>query len=77
MDLFSIDFTLGELYLLRQSLDVITITGKDAKTVASLQTKLEMEMQAIQSMLQQAETEKQLALTKALETDKKKTSKSQ
>ena len=77
MDLFSIDFTLGELYLLRQSLDVITITGKDAKTVASLQTKLEMEMQAIQSMLQQAETEKQLALTKVLETDKKKTSKSQ
>lgn len=77
MDLFSVDFTLGELALLRQSLDVITITGKDAKFVASLQTKLEMEAQAIQNMLQQAEAEKQLALTKALEADKKKASKLQ
>ena len=75
MDLFSVDFTLGELALLRQSLDVITITGKDAKFVASLQTKLEMESQAIQNMLQQSEAEKQLALTKALEADKKKSSK--
>ena len=77
MDLFSVDFTLGELALLRQSLDIITITGKDAKFVASLQTKLEMEAQAIQNMLQQAEAEKQLALTKALEADKKKASKLQ
>ena len=77
MDLFSVDFTLGELALLRQSLDVITITGKDAKFVASLQTKLEMEAQAIQNILQQAEVEKQLALTKALEADKKKASKLQ
>jgi hypothetical protein len=30
-----------ELQLMRQSLDVITIVGKDAKTVASLQIKLE------------------------------------
>jgi len=77
MDLFSVDFTLGELVLLRQSLDVITITGKDAKFVASLQTKLEMEAQAIQNMLQQAEAEKQLALAKVLEADKKKASKPQ
>jgi hypothetical protein len=34
-------FTLSELQLLRQSLDVITITGKDAKTVATVQVKLE------------------------------------
>ena len=34
-------FTLVEMQLLRQSLDVITIAGKDAKTVATLQTKLE------------------------------------
>ena len=77
MDLFSVDFTLGELALLRQSLDIITITGKDAKFVASLQTKLEMEAQAIQNMLQQAEAEKQLALAKVLEADKKKASKPQ
>jgi len=75
MNIFSVDFTLGELTLLRQSLDIITITGKDAKFVASLQTKLEMEMQSIQSQLQQADEEKQQALIKALETDKKKSSK--
>ncbi len=75
MNIFSVDFTLGELTLLRQSLDIITITGKDAIFVASLQTKLEMEMQAIQNMLQQAEEEKQQALIKALEADKKKQSK--
>ncbi len=34
-------FTLMEMQLLRQSLDVITIAGKDAKTVANLQIKLE------------------------------------
>ena len=34
-------FNIVELQLMRQSLDVITIVGKDAKTVANLQTKLE------------------------------------
>jgi hypothetical protein len=34
-------FTQAELSLLRQSLDVITITGKDAKYVASLQEKID------------------------------------
>jgi hypothetical protein len=34
-------FSIVELQLMRQSLDVITIVGKDAKTVANLQTKLE------------------------------------
>jgi hypothetical protein len=34
-------FTQAELSLLRQSLDVITITGKDAKYVAQLQEKIE------------------------------------
>jgi len=34
-----------ELQLMRQSLDVITIVGKDAKTVASLQIKLEQAIQ--------------------------------
>jgi hypothetical protein len=49
-------FTLIELQLMRQSLDVITIVGKDAKTVATLQTKLEqvLEEEAVkQQQLQQ------------------------
>ena len=38
-------FNIVELQLMRQSLDVITIVGKDAKTVATLQTKLEEAIQ--------------------------------
>lgn len=76
MDLFSVDFTLGELQVMRQSLDVITISGKDAKVLASLQIKLENEMQNIQMMLQQAEFEKQQELVKAVEAERKKSSKS-
>jgi len=72
MNIFSIDLTLSEIQLLRQSLDAITISGRDAKVVASLQNKLEAEVQAIQLMLQEAELEKQRQLTQALEADKKK-----
>jgi len=72
MNIFSIDLTLSEIQLLRQSLDAITISGRDAKVVASLQNKLEAEVQAIQLMLQEAELEKQRQLAQALETDKKK-----
>lgn len=38
-------FTQPELQLLRQSLEVITILGKDAKTVSTLQIKLEQLIQ--------------------------------
>ena len=38
-------FNIVELQLMRQSLDVITIVGKDAKTVATLQIKLEQIIQ--------------------------------
>ena len=41
MDIINMDFTPGELSLIRQSLDMITISGKDAKFVAQLQSKLE------------------------------------
>jgi hypothetical protein len=34
-------FTIAELTLMRQALDVITITGKDAQYVAQLQLKIE------------------------------------
>jgi hypothetical protein len=76
MNLFSVDFTLGELQIVRQSLDVISISGKDAKILAALQIKLESEIQNIQTMLQQTKFEKQQELIKTVEADKKKTSKS-
>ena len=58
MDLFSVDFSPNELSILRQSLDVITITGKDAKTIANLQVKLEHEITQIADLLSAKTTKK-------------------
>ena len=58
MDLFSIDLTPQEISILRQSLDVITITGKDAKTIASLQIKLESEIAEIAKQMDSKQTTK-------------------
>ncbi len=41
---------LPEIQTLRQSLDVITIAGKDAQFLAALQIKLESEIQQIATM---------------------------
>lgn len=72
MDLFSIDLTVNEIQLLRQSLDIITITGKDAKFVASLQSKLEHELNEIANMINAAEIQKAQDLQAALAVDRKK-----
>ena len=72
MDLFSIDLTVNEIQLLRQSLDIITITGKDAKFVASLQSKLERELNEIANMLNAAEIKKTQDLQAVLAADAKK-----
>jgi hypothetical protein len=50
MNIFSIELTLPEIQTLRQSLDVITIAGKDAQFLAALQLKLESEIQQIANM---------------------------
>jgi hypothetical protein len=49
-------FNIVELQLMRQSLDVITIVGKDAKTVANLQTKLEEAIQTESSKAQELQS---------------------
>lgn len=72
MDLFSIDLTVNEIQLLRQSLDIITITGKDAKFLASLQSKLERELNEIANMINAAEIQKAQDLQAALAADAKK-----
>lgn len=50
MNIFSIELTLPEIQTLRQSLDVITIAGKDAQFLALLQIKLDSEIQQIANM---------------------------
>jgi hypothetical protein len=62
MNIFSVDLTIQELQLLRGSLDVITLAGKDAKFVASLQIKLESEIQQIANILNEEEIKKQQEL---------------
>lgn len=73
MDLFSVDFTLNELIFLRQASDVVNISGKDAKFLANLQTKLEHEITEVNNMLNEkknAELEKVIELEKAITLDK-------
>jgi hypothetical protein len=53
MDLFSLDFTPNELNFIRQSLDLVTIKGTDAKFLADLQLKIENELTEIQRLIQQ------------------------
>lgn len=77
MNLFSIDLMHGEIQLLRQSLDLINISGKDAKFVANLQVKLEQELTQIQEMLKQDETKKQQELQEVLAREEKKSRKQQ
>jgi hypothetical protein len=64
MDQFSIDFTIHEIQLLRQSLNVITINGSDAQFVASLQLKLEYELREIERLLNEEQTKKENTPTK-------------
>lgn len=52
MDQFSVNFTQQELSVMRQSLDVINLQGKDAKFIAMLQIKLESELEQIAKIIQ-------------------------
>jgi hypothetical protein len=72
MDLFSIDLTVEEIVFIRQALDLPTISGKNAKFLANLQTKLEQEYLEIERMKQEAEQQKQADLEAAINADKKK-----
>jgi len=67
MDIFSVDLTLTELIFLRQASDIVSITGKDAKFLASLQDKLENEIAQIQNF---QDDKKKQELAKAIAADK-------
>jgi hypothetical protein len=75
MDLFAVDFSFNELQFLRQSLDLVTVKGTDAKFLASLQIKIETELVEIQQLLALQETEKQAALQEIIEREEKKAKK--
>ena len=71
MDLFEINLTFNELTFLRSALDPISIQGRDARFVATLQMKLEHEIEEVKRMLQEAETQKMESLQDAIKEDQK------
>jgi hypothetical protein len=71
MNIFSVDFTLNELAFIRQSLDVVSISGQDAKFLASLQVKVEQEILEAQQLLQQEEANKKKELEQIVAADTK------
>jgi len=62
MNIFAIDFSHAELNFLRQALETIPIQGRDAKFCASIQIKLEQELEEITRMLKAEEESKILGL---------------
>lgn len=64
---YEIGFSVEEIAILRQSLDVIQIQGKSAKTVANLQDKFDEAIMNIQFTLQEEEAKKQQELQKLVE----------
>ena len=77
MNIFSIDLTVNEIQLLRQSLDIISIKGTYAKFLANLKIKLENELIQIQEILKQEESKKQQDLQYIIEKEEKKSKKQQ
>lgn len=75
MDIFSIDVTLNEISVMRQALDLVTVSGKDAKFIAGLQTKLENEYAQIQGFKAKEEEKKQRELKAVLEAEANKSAK--
>ena len=74
MNIFSIDLTINEITFLRQALEPISIQGRDAKFVASLQLKLEQELNEIQKIIQEEEQKKVDSLQELIEEENNKPS---
>jgi hypothetical protein len=73
MNIFSIDLTHPEINFIRQALETVSIQGRDAKFCATLQIKLEQELEEITSMLKEEEENKMLGLQEIIESSKPKT----
>ena len=62
MNVFSVDFTHSELNFIRQALETIPIQGRDAEFCASIQLKLEHELEEITRMIKVEEESKMIGL---------------
>lgn len=66
---YEIGFSPEEIAIIRQSLDIIQISGKSARVIAGLQDKLDEAIMNIQFTLQAEETKKQEELQKIIQKD--------
>jgi hypothetical protein len=62
MNIFSIDFSHAELNFIRQALETVPIQGRDAKFCASIQIKIEQELEQIIQFIKNEEEAKVLGL---------------
>lgn len=69
MDLFSIDVTHNELAFIRHSLDLVSISGKDAKFLAGLQIRIENELLHIERIKMEEENKKAQALENVISSE--------
>lgn len=74
MNIFAVDFSHAELNFLRQALETVPIQGRDAKFCASIQLKLEHELEEITRMLKAEEEAKMLGLQQIVQHEETKTS---
>lgn len=74
MNIFAVDFSHAELNFLRQALETVPIQGRDAKFCASIQLKLEHELEEITKMLKAEEEAKMLGLQQIVQHEEEKTS---
>jgi hypothetical protein len=74
MNLFSVDFSHAELNFIRQALETVPIQGRDAKFCASIQIKLEQELEEITQMIKAEEEAKILGLNQMIQHEETKTS---
>jgi len=72
MDFFSIDLTHNEIVFIRQTLELPSISGRDAKFLANLQTKIENELAEIERIKAEEEQKKVKALQTIVEADQSK-----
>ena len=73
MNIFSVDFSHAELNFLRQALETVPIQGRDAKFCASIQIKLEQELEEITQMIKAEEESRMLGLQQLIQHEEIKT----
>lgn len=73
MNIFSVDFSHAELNFLRQALETVPIQGRDAKFCASIQIKLEQELEEITQMIKAEEESRMLGLQQIIQHEDTKT----